>query len=585
MNNRRFRKIVGVLGCIAVFFTSYALILPAVTLESHTQEETEEVAEISELSNDTEETINAGEAENIEGTENTGIEEDIKDVEDEGETKDVKITGTGEDNSQSEIEEEALAANEAQVLSAESDKVSNTIVFLHQPQDNNDFTKQNNYRPQDGFGTREPTNYVKFVLILENEDGSLKKITGADGQIYPDVELPEGSTVPERYEFEVGEGGVLNVTGKTFAGISVPGYSFDTTYAYFGWTSNSDMEESNMAIVQTFKNFGRMSSRYNNTYYSVIGYTTTRGNPGYDDYSYVDFGNAGKGYYAYNPTGCLMLVLKPVGETIAYKTNYHNDFVPGGNAETNIVDITDARMVQNEDGSWYGEAIMTDLDVNDISKLTPPGGGWTFAGWYDSCDAQGNGEGNRISGVREDEDGKTYYFAVDPSGNRIKITQNNDFYARWETSITIRKVESGTTTTLSGAEFDLYRPAASGETGVTISGIEEAVVKVNFTVITTGEDGMAAMENLWAGDYYLLETKAPDGYQLLDTPVHFTIGANGITLNGGANVQTEGMTITVANPVCYELPQTGGYGTLLYTFGGLALVAVSLMYGCRKRRK
>lgn len=367
-------------------------------------------------------------------------------VSDSGEKRDTDEDGAAEEEEVPEADDTKdsvpVVDTAAKVMSAagistfsddeESVSVSDSIIFLHQPQDNENFKTQDTYRPYEGFGSTEPTNYVKFILILENEDGTLKKITDGNGNVYPDVELPEGSVVPERYEFELGEDGILTVTQKTFAGISVPGYSYDTSYVYFGWTSNADMQESNMAIVNTFQNFGRMSSAYNNTYYSVVGYTTSRGNPGYNDYSYKDFGNKGNGYYAYNPTGCLMLVLKPVSETIAYKTSYHNDFVPGGTAKQNVVDVTDARMLRNAQGEWYGEAIMTELDTNDPAQLASPGEGWTFAGWYDSCDAEGNGEGNKITGREVSEDGKTYYFAVTPDGEKIIITQNNDIYARWE---------------------------------------------------------------------------------------------------------------------------------------------------------
>lgn len=34
-----------------------------------------------------------------------------------------------------------------------------------------------------------------------------------------------------------------------------------------------------------------------------------------------------------------------------------------------------------------------------------------------------------------------------------------------------------------------------------------------------------------------------------------------------------------------ELPEAGGPGTAAYTFGGLAVIAVGLMYGLSMRRK
>lgn len=49
------------------------------------------------------------------------------------------------------------------------------------------------------------------------------------------------------------------------------------------------------------------------------------------------------------------------------------------------------------------------------------------------------------------------------------------------------------------------------------------------------------------------------------------------------SVNTEVKVIT--NAPAYELPKTGGIGTFLYTIGGLLLIAVSLLYGYKLRRK
>lgn len=44
-------------------------------------------------------------------------------------------------------------------------------------------------------------------------------------------------------------------------------------------------------------------------------------------------------------------------------------------------------------------------------------------------------------------------------------------------------------------------------------------------------------------------------------------------------------TLTVTNARALELPMTGGVGTHLYTFSGILLIAVALMFGCSQRRK
>ncbi|MBC1872979.1 prealbumin-like fold domain-containing protein, partial [Listeria seeligeri] len=63
---------------------------------------------------------------------------------------------------------------------------------------------------------------------------------------------------------------------------------------------------------------------------------------------------------------------------------------------------------------------------------------------------------------------------------------------------------------LAGAEFELQ-----DSTGKTLQ-----------TGLTTNEQGILTVTDLELGDYQLVETKAPAGYELDSTPVVFTIGQN-----------------------------------------------------------
>lgn len=54
----------------------------------------------------------------------------------------------------------------------------------------------------------------------------------------------------------------------------------------------------------------------------------------------------------------------------------------------------------------------------------------------------------------------------------------------------------------------------------------------------------------------------------------------------GVTVESNGYTtIHFTNEAGYELPETGGTGTLPYSLGGLLLMAVPLLYGCIRKRK
>ena len=87
------------------------------------------------------------------------------------------------------------------------------------------------------------------------------------------------------------------------------------------------------------------------------------------------------------------------------------------------------------------------------------------------------------------------------------------------------------------------------------------------------------------GTYYLTETKQPDGYNKLTSPVKI-----GITKDGKITVGTE--TITSENPVKVEnksgslLPSTGGMGTtLFYIFGAILVIGSGVVLITKKRMK
>lgn len=104
----------------------------------------------------------------------------------------------------------------------------------------------------------------------------------------------------------------------------------------------------------------------------------------------------------------------------------------------------------------------------------------------------------------------------------------------------------------------------------------------NLPAQMTGEDGKTYLCR-----YYVLETAGPVGYD-----VSYTIGGKTYTIETGAapiipDGITEG-TILITNTSTragVELPDTGGAGTVLYSFSGIALMAGTLMYYIRKRRK
>ena len=143
-------------------------------------------------------------------------------------------------------------------------------------------------------------------------------------------------------------------------------------------------------------------------------------------------------------------------------------------------------------------------------------------------------------------------------------------------------------TKLAGAKFDLYRTATQAEidTGksseiphTSIQGIKLEGDKV------TDANGTATFEKYEANDtnydYYLVETQAPSGYNLLDNAVQ-------VNFNDSDVAPTEGIyTVEVPNSSGIKLPVTGGTGTVIFTIIGIALMvgAVVLFVVSRKKAK
>ena len=167
------------------------------------------------------------------------------------------------------------------------------------------------------------------------------------------------------------------------------------------------------------------------------------------------------------------------------------------------------------------------------------------------------------------------------SGIEGTITEANAKYTTTYTNKTITKqvkiLKTGQdgSTALQGAEFSLY----------TDSGYHANPKSAFLTGLTSGADGIINLGSLSNGTYYLEETKAPDGYNLLSAPVIITVSSTGVTYQqkesnlslsqGGVafNQETGVYTLTVINLAGYELPSTGGSGTGLFMVLGSVLTA------------
>ena len=132
-------------------------------------------------------------------------------------------------------------------------------------------------------------------------------------------------------------------------------------------------------------------------------------------------------------------------------------------------------------------------------------------------------------------------------------------------------------TPLQGAEFALRHDVRScnlcrGD-GTPVAVAEKSAV--------SGSDGSVAFTGIPSGhSYTLTETKAPDGYVPTGNTYQVTVDYDQIAVDvrdvNGGKLNWDG---TITNDSYYELPNTGGAGTTLYTMGGCLLLAgaVSLL--------
>ena len=153
----------------------------------------------------------------------------------------------------------------------------------------------------------------------------------------------------------------------------------------------------------------------------------------------------------------------------------------------------------------------------------------------------------------------------------IRITNSK------ETFFKIKKVDSKTGETLAGAEFRLY---------------SDSSCQNEVQTARTSGDGIYLLDGLIPGKtYYLKETHAPPGYELDKTVYTVTVAEDGtVTIkNVATNENLEWDESVLAylyenSKESYVLPETGGSGTLMFTIGGMLLLAGNLLYGFALRQ-
>ena len=190
-----------------------------------------------------------------------------------------------------------------------------------------------------------------------------------------------------------------------------------------------------------------------------------------------------------------------------------------------------------------------------------------------------------IAVVSENKAELTY--SNNPTDSESKTTTPPEIVKVYSAKIVIDKYEAGKEDTkLPNAQFVLYKEVIS-ETGSstlyykwneTDKKVEWVKDMTAATVETTDNDGAAYFNGLDNGDYYLVETKAPDGYNQLTEPHKVTVA--------GSSTDTAKLTVTakVENQAGTLLPSTGGMGTtIFYVLGAVLVVGAGVLLVTKKR--
>lgn len=312
----------------------------------------------------------------------------------------------------------------------------------------------------------------------------------------------------------------------------------------------------------------------------VVKYTVTGSVPdttGYSDYTYKIHDTLSNGLDFVNDANGTAL---ETGATTVNVTVAFGEGITGeGTAPTAAtLDTTNKRKMSLDLSEW--------VKANQINK------GKEFTVTY-------------YAKVNKDADVSTKNNATLEYGNKPgETTTTTPSEAKTPTyPLDINKIKAGTKVDrLAGAKFKLYSSKtdadSANENAITVSGSNGNYV-IDPTSSTTEFVSVKSIEEkgynlrvngLAEGTYYLVETKAPDGFNKLTAPIEVKItkstdtDVNNWTISKDSKVENDKI-IDVENSTGSMLPSTGGMGTIAFTVvAALLLLGVAVSF-IRDRKK